>query len=86
MAEAQARAQIDKELNASWWFVQDAHSVNLAAGRGVAVREFILRASHGRLDYLLFVVRQPVGTIEAKPAPRVDGARSGCEGRLEVCV
>src|SRR5439155_20074074 len=67
-AEAQARVQIDKELDAAGWLVQDAHAVNLAAGQGVAVREFILKPPHGRVDYLLFVDRQPVGTIEAKPA------------------
>src|SRR3989441_10116207 len=67
-AEAQARVQIDKELGAAGWSVQDAHAVNLAARQGVAVREFILKPPHGRVDYLLFVDRQPVGTIEAKPA------------------
>src|SRR5439155_25261450 len=67
-AEAQARVQIDKELGAAGWAVQDADSVNLAAAQGVAVREFILKPPHGRVDYLLFVDRRPVGTIEAKPA------------------
>src|SRR4030065_181237 len=42
-AEAQARVQIDKELVAAGWLVQDAQSVNLAAGEGVAVREFVLK-------------------------------------------
>jgi type I restriction enzyme R subunit len=41
--------------------------VNLAASQGVAVREFILKPPHGRVDYLLFVDRKPVGIIEAKP-------------------
>jgi type I restriction enzyme R subunit len=67
-AEAQARVQIDKELGAAGWLVQDAHAVNLAARQGVAVREFILKPPHGRVDYLLFVDRQPVGLVEAKPA------------------
>src|SRR3989475_1207516 len=66
-AEAQARVQIDKELDAAGWLVQDAHAVNLAARQGVAVRKFILKPPHGRVDYLLFVDRRPVGTIEAKP-------------------
>src|SRR3989449_8901442 len=66
-AEAQARVQIDMELGAAGWAVQDADSVNLAAAQGVAVREFILKPPHGRVDYLLFVDRRPVGTIEAKP-------------------
>src|SRR3989454_6560722 len=56
------------ELGAAGWAVQDADSVNLAAAQGVAVRESILRAPHGRVAYLLSVDRRPVGTIEAKPA------------------
>lgn len=67
-AEAQARVQIDRQLEAAGWAVQDADSVNLAAAQGVAVREFILKPPHGRADYLLFVDREPVGSIEAKPA------------------
>jgi type I restriction enzyme R subunit len=67
-AEAQARVQIDRELEAAGWAIQDANAVNLAAARGVAVREFILKPPHGRADYLLFVDREPVGSIEAKPA------------------
>src|SRR5439155_15429273 len=64
---APSRVQIDKELDAAGWLVQDAHAVNLAAGQGVAVREFILKPPHGRVDYLLFVDRQAVGLVEAKP-------------------
>jgi type I restriction enzyme R subunit len=54
-------------LQSAGWAVQDARDVNLAASRGVAVREFILEAPHGRADYLLFVEREAVGVIEAKP-------------------
>jgi type I restriction enzyme R subunit len=67
-AEARARVQIDQELQAAGWAVQDPDGVNLAAAQGVAVREFILKPPHGRADYLLFVERQAVGSIEAKPA------------------
>jgi type I site-specific restriction endonuclease len=67
-AEARARVQIDQELEAARWAVQDADAVNLAASLGVAVREFILKSPHGRADYLLFVDRQAVGSVEAKPA------------------
>src|SRR3989441_7625287 len=66
-AEAQARVQIDKELNDAGWSVQDAYEVTQGSGQCVAVREFILKPPHGRVDYLLFVDRQPVGLIEAKP-------------------
>jgi type I restriction enzyme R subunit len=66
-AEAKARVEIDKMLEAAGWAVQDAREGNLAASRGVAVREFILESPHGRADYLLFVDREAVGVIEAKP-------------------
>ncbi len=40
--------------------------MNLAAARGVAVREFVLKPPHGRADYLLFVDGEAVGVVEAK--------------------
>jgi type I restriction enzyme, R subunit len=64
--EARARVQIDRMLEQAGWSVQDANAVNLAASRGVAVREFVLKPSHGRADYLLFVDRVAVGVVEAK--------------------
>lgn len=64
--EQQARIEIDKLLIAAGWIVQDREEVYLAAGRGIAVREFQL--STGPADYLLFVDRQVVGVIEAKKA------------------
>ena len=36
------------------------------ASRGVAVREFVLKRPHGRVDYLLFVDGRAVGVVEAK--------------------
>jgi type I restriction enzyme R subunit len=67
-AEAKARVEIDQMLVAAGWIVQSADRVNLTAGRGVAVREFILRPPHGRVDYLLFIGGRAVGVIEAKKA------------------
>ncbi len=64
--EAKARIAIDRMLAASGWVVQDSRAVNLSAARGVAVREFVLKAPHGRADYLLFVDAAAVGVIEAK--------------------
>jgi type I restriction enzyme R subunit len=66
-AEDKARVEIDRMLEAAGWSVQDARHANLAASPGVAVREFILEPPHGRADYLLFVDREAVGVIEAKP-------------------
>ena len=65
--EAKARKKIDEQLAAAGWVVQSAEQADVNAGRGVAVREFVLEKPHGRVDYLLFVDGQPVGVIEAKP-------------------
>jgi type I restriction enzyme, R subunit len=59
--EAIARESIDAQLQEAGWLVQDRSEVNLAAGRGVAVREFIMAPGHGRADYLLFLDRRAVG-------------------------
>src|SRR5689334_2916683 len=53
-------------LVAAGWVVQSAARVNLRASLGVAVREFVLKSPHGRVDYLLFVDGQAVGVLEAK--------------------
>ena len=53
-------------LEAAGWAVQDARAVNLAASRGVAVREFVMKRPHGRADYLLFLDGRAAGVVEAK--------------------
>jgi type I site-specific restriction endonuclease len=53
-------------LDAAGWAVQDAGLVNLAASRGVAVREFVMKPPHGRADYLLFLDGRAAGVVEAK--------------------
>ncbi len=65
--EARARKKIDAQLLAAGWLVQGQKDANVAAGPGVAIREFVLEKGHGRVDYLLFVSGQPAGVIEAKP-------------------
>ena len=62
--EEEARQKIDTLLEQAGWVVQDRRRLNLGANPGVAVREFSM--SSGAADYLLFVNRQAVGTIEAK--------------------
>jgi type I restriction enzyme, R subunit len=64
--EARARVEIDRMLHASGWVVQDASRVSLTAGRGVAVREFVMASPHGRADYLLFLDGRAAGVVEAK--------------------
>jgi type I restriction enzyme R subunit len=59
-----ARDQIDKQLTACGWIIQDKTQINLNAGLGVAVREY--QTDIGPADYILFVDKKPVGVIEAK--------------------
>ena len=66
-AEQRARVLIDAQLTAAGWVVQDRKDVSLFAGPGVAVREVVMAAGHGRVDYLLYVDKKVVGVIEAKP-------------------
>ena len=63
--EQAARREIDSQLAACGWLVQDHKSAAVAAARGVAVREVPVGA--GRADYVLFVDCQAVGVVEAKP-------------------
>ncbi len=62
--EEKAREQIDAQLAASGWAVQDYKAFNPSAARGIALREVQLKS--GRCDYLLLVDRKAVGVIEAK--------------------
>ena len=66
--EQRARQDIDAALEAAGWVIQNRADMNLAAGTGVAVREFRMAPGHGFADYLLFVNHKAVGVLEAKPA------------------
>ncbi len=57
---------IDAALEAAGWVIQDRADINLAAGPGVAVREFLMAKGHGFADYMLFVDGKAVGVLEAK--------------------
>ena len=50
--EQKAREQIDRQLEWAGWLVQGYSAMNIAAGLGVAVREFPLTTGHA--DYLLY--------------------------------
>lgn len=65
-SEQEARAGIDRLLAAAGWRVQDAKAANIQASRGVAIREFPLKESHGFADYMLYVDGKAVGVLEAK--------------------
>lgn len=59
-----ARDHIDQLLLASGWLIQDKKKFNLAAGLGIAIREY--QTDIGPADYVLFVDKKPFGIIEAK--------------------
>jgi type I restriction enzyme, R subunit len=59
--EALARLNIDAQLAACGWVVQDRRSMNLFAGRGVAAREWQAR----RPDWALITINSPGGRIHA---------------------
>ena len=65
--EERARDLIDEQLIRAGWFVCDRKDIDLFNHQGVAVREVIMATEHGRADYLLYIDRQIVGVIEAKP-------------------
>lgn len=60
--------------------------MNLAAGNGVAVREFRMAPGHGFADYMLFIGGDATGVLEAKPVGytlssvelQVDKVRAAC--------
>ena len=60
-----ARDRIDERLRAAGWDVQDRKAIDFNARLGIAVREY--QTDIGPVDYVLFVDRQAVGVVEAKP-------------------
>jgi type I restriction enzyme, R subunit len=62
--EQAARDNIDKQLAACGWAIQNKNKINLQAKAGVAIREY--RTDAGPADYVLFVDGKPIGVIEAK--------------------
>jgi type I restriction enzyme R subunit len=59
-----ARDNIDKQLIACGWVIQSIKQINLNAGVGIAVKEYLTDV--GPADYVLFVDGKPFGVIEAK--------------------
>ncbi|MCW5555018.1 MAG: DEAD/DEAH box helicase family protein [Verrucomicrobiae bacterium] len=64
--EQKARQQIDAQLVAAGWLVQDKRQLNLHAGPGVALCETDVEG--GFTDYSLFVDGIMIGVLEAKAA------------------
>ena len=74
--EQRARREIDANLNAAGWTVQDRQDLDLTAGRGIAVREFVMKPGFGFADYLLYLDRKAAGAIEAKPEGTLTGVEA----------
>jgi type I restriction enzyme R subunit len=92
--EQEARQEIDTLLAVAGWIVQDRNQINLSAGRGIAIREFKMTDGYGFADYLLYVDKEAVGALEAKPAgftlsgvkPQVDKYSNGLPPNLPARI
>ncbi len=62
--EQAARDNIDKQLRAAGWAVQDKDKIDWNESIGIAIRGY--QTDVGPTDHVLFVERRPVGIIEAK--------------------
>lgn len=82
--EQRAREQIDRLLTDCGWIIQDKTTVNLNAGTGIAIREY--PTDTGPADYILFVNREPVGVIEAKPESKGETLRTVEEQSLRYAT
>ncbi len=63
--EQRARDAIDLMLGRAGWKVQSKNRIDFSAGPGIALREY--QTDIGPADYVLFIDKNPVGVIEAKP-------------------
>src|SRR5256885_9586939 len=75
--EQKARREIDADLTSAGWLVQSRDDLDLAAGRGIAVREFAMKSGFGFADYLLYLDRKALGAVEAK----AEGTLTGVEAQ-----
>ena len=63
--EQKARDTIDQLLDEAGWKVQSKNEIDFSASFGIAIREY--QTDVGPADYVLFIDKNPVGVIEAKP-------------------
>jgi type I restriction enzyme R subunit len=92
--EQEARDTIDQQLLQAGWLIQNRDEVNLSAGRGIAVREFKMADGYGFADYILYLDKQAVGALEAKPAgftlsgvkPQIDKYSEGLPPNLPASI
>ncbi|MDZ4683231.1 MAG: hypothetical protein SH848_05025 [Saprospiraceae bacterium] len=77
-----ARDHIDSALVRSGWVIQSIKQINLNAGIGVAVKEYLTDV--GPADYVLFVEGKPCGVIQAKREE--EGHRMNVHGNYSACA
>ncbi len=63
--EQKARDNIDEMLGRAGWLAQDKKKIDFSASFGIAIREY--QTDVGSADYVLFINKEPVGVVEAKP-------------------
>ena len=83
--EQKARREIDADLTAAGWIVQNRDDLDLTAGRGIAVREFPMKPGFGFADYLLYLDRKAVGAVEAKPRAHSPASRRNPPSTPPAC-
>ena len=74
--EQRARREIDADLTAAGWILQNKEDLDLTAGRGIAVRNFTMKPGFGFADYLLYLDRKAAGAVEAKPEGTLTGVEA----------
>ena len=63
--EQKARDTIDQMLDRAGWKVQSKNKIDFGADFGIAIRKY--QTDAGPSDYVLFIDKNPVGVIDAKP-------------------
>lgn len=92
--EQEARDAIDQQLLQAGWLIQNRDEINLSAGRGIAIREFKMAGGYGYADYILYLDKQAIGAVEAKPAgftlsgvkPQIDKYSKGLPPNLTASI
>jgi type I site-specific restriction endonuclease len=70
--EQKARREIDADLTAAGWLVQDRDDVDLSAGRGIAVRNFTMKSGFGFAIISFISTARPL--VPSKRRPRRQAA------------
>ena len=72
--EQKARREIDADLAAAGWIVQDRDDLDLTAGCSVVVRDFTMKPGFGFADYLIYVETNSINPAARLSSPRSSGS------------